>query len=149
MTSLDEFLVAGEAVLATAVPGPYLVESREQGHHGILRLQRCDECSYLRYPPAGRCPECLSREWTWVDDSGAGSIWSFAVYHRAFTKPFADLLPYNVALVELDSGPRLITNVLDVEPDQLHVGARGVAAPVGLPGGGSLIYFTLAQEGTS
>ncbi len=147
MTTVDEFLAAGARVLAAhAVADPNVGELRRRGASGELTLQRCARCGYLRYPPAALCPECLSVEADWVADSGAGEIWSFCVYHRAYTNEFAALTPYAVALVTLASGPSLITNVLDASPDQLRIGQRGVAAPRALSGGGSLIYFTVTDQ---
>lgn len=146
MTTVDDLLAAGARVLADAETDEELAELRRRGAGGELVLQRCANCGYLRYPPASLCPECLSRDASWVTDPGTGEIWSFCVYHRAFTKPFADLVPYVVALVVLDSGPQLITNVVDRAPGQVHIGQRGVAAPRALPDGGSLIYFTVTEQ---
>jgi uncharacterized OB-fold protein len=146
MTTLDAFLTAGAQVLAGAPSEPDVAEMRRRGAGGELVLQRCARCGYLRYPPGPLCPECLSPETHWVTDSGAGEIWSYCVYHRAFTTPFRDLVPYVVALVVLDSGPQLITNVLGRSPDKVHIGLRGVAAPRALPDGGSLIYFTVDEQ---
>jgi uncharacterized OB-fold protein len=86
-----------------------------------LRIQRCPDCGYYRYPPAPRCPECLAVNDDWVRVSGRGKIWSFNVYHHLFAKSFADDLPYNTALVELDEGPRLITNIVGIPNDQLRI----------------------------
>ncbi|MPZ62017.1 MAG: hypothetical protein GEU93_12140 [Propionibacteriales bacterium] len=146
MTTVNDLLAAGARVLADATPAADVVEMRRRSAGGELVLQRCARCGYLRYPPAPLCPECLSRDAGWVTDSGAGEIWSFCVYRRAFTAPFADLVPYVVALVVLDSGPELITNVADSSPDEIRVGLRGVAAPWALPDGQSLIYFTVTEQ---
>jgi uncharacterized OB-fold protein len=147
MTTVDEFLAAGAAILArTGAQDALVDEMRRRGEGGQLVLQRCGNCAYLRYPPAPVCPECLSPDTAWVTDPGVGAIWSYCVYHRAYSKEFADLVPYAVALVTLDSGPTLITNVVDVGPHELRIGQRGVAAPRALPGGGSLVYFTVTEQ---
>jgi uncharacterized protein len=96
---------------------------------GLLRFQRCTQCGYHRFPTARFCPQCLSPEWGWERDSGLGSVWSFAVYHRSFHPAFDAAIPYNVALVELDSGPRLVTNVLAASPGQLRIGLPVLAVP--------------------
>jgi uncharacterized OB-fold protein len=119
---------------------------RRRGAEGDLVFQRCSACGYLRYPPAPLCPECLSPDSAWETDPGTGRIWSFCVYHRAYTPAFADLVPYAVALVELDSGPTIVTNVLGQPPDQVRIGLRGVAAPRVLPGGTSLVHFTVTEH---
>jgi uncharacterized OB-fold protein len=86
-----------------------------------LRLQRCPTCGYVRYPQAPRCPECLEENDEWVTLSGRGKIWSFNVYHHVFNKTFAEDIPYNVALVELDEGPRLLTNIVGVPSEELRI----------------------------
>jgi uncharacterized OB-fold protein len=108
---------------------------------GVLRFQRCDRCRFTRYPVARSCPECLSVGSTWVQDPGEGSVWSFAVYQRAFDPAFAEAVPYNVALVELDTGPRLVSNVIGLEPDQLRVGLRVRAVLKEVIPGRFLVYF--------
>jgi uncharacterized OB-fold protein len=86
-----------------------------------LRVQRCPKCGYYRYPPAPRCPECLDVNDDWVQVSGRGKIWSFNIYHHLFSRAFEADLPYNTALVELEEGPRLITNIVGVSNDDLMV----------------------------
>ena len=86
-----------------------------------LMFQRCPECGYYRNPPAPRCPECLAVNDDWVQVSGRGKIWSFNVYHHLFSKTFEAEIPYNTALVELEEGPRLITNIVGVRNEDLRV----------------------------
>jgi uncharacterized OB-fold protein len=87
-----------------------------------LKFQACDACGYVRWPPAGVCPECLSRSSHWKPVEGRGRIWSFVVYHRAYQKALAAHVPYNVALVELDCGVRLVTGIVDCEASDLRIG---------------------------
>jgi len=110
-------------------------------------LEHCDVCGYVRLTGSPRCQHCLSLEAHVVADEGRGSIWSYCVYHRAFDPAFAAALPYNVVLIELDAGPRLISNVLDVEADELAVGARVVASIEEVRPGRFLVYFRLDVEG--
>ncbi len=73
---------------------------------------------------AGRAPnvrECWKAEWQWTDASGRGRVVSWVVYHHAYHPEFKDRLPYNVALVELDEGPRLITNVVKLGNRKLAI----------------------------
>jgi uncharacterized OB-fold protein len=76
-----------------------------------LRLQRCDGCGYVRWPPSSVCPECLSREHTWVEVPAAGEIWSYVVYHRSFSAAFTEDVPYTVVMVTLDAGPGLVARL--------------------------------------
>lgn len=81
---------------------------------GDLAFQRCSSCANAWLPPRTECPRCLGPDWKWESASGAGKLVSWVVYHRSYHPAFADRLPYNVAIVELDEGPRLITNVIGV-----------------------------------
>lgn len=85
-----------------------------------LSLQRCGTCGSFRFPPAPVCPECTSLGGDWTKLTGRGTIFSFVVFHRAFHKSFEKDVPYAVALVELEEGPRLVTNIVGVAPDQIR-----------------------------
>ena len=89
---------------------------------GVLRLQRCDACRHLRYPVSPLCPRCLSTAATWDAVSGRGEVFSFAVFRHAYNEAWRERVPYNVALVQLEEGPTMISNVVGVEPDDLCVG---------------------------
>jgi uncharacterized OB-fold protein len=78
---------------------------------GRLTFQRC-ECGARFMPARASCPACLGARWTWEIAQGGGRLKSWVVYHVAFHESFRERLPYNVAIVELDEGPRLITNIL-------------------------------------
>ncbi len=77
---------------------------------GRLTFQRC-ACSHAWLPPRENCPRCLAADWRWETASGAARLVSWVVYHTAYHPDFADKLPYNVAIVALAEGPRLITNI--------------------------------------
>jgi uncharacterized OB-fold protein len=82
---------------------------------GRLTVQRCNSCRALRWPPLPSCPECRSRDTTWVDVARSGTIWSYVVYHRAFQPSLRDQIPYTVAIVELDDGPHFVGRLVDGE----------------------------------
>lgn len=112
------------------------------GAEGVLRLQRCDTCGHLRFPPSPACPRCLEPQATWVPTSGTGEILSYVVFHRAYDPEWADRVPYAVLLVQLDEGPRLLSD-LGGSPDSLSVGARVQVAFVPLDGGFARPRFEL------
>jgi uncharacterized OB-fold protein len=89
-----------------------------------LMIQRCSACRTYLAPGSLACDECLaaSDALEWVEASGRGTLFSFAIMHRAYHPAFADEIPYNVALVELDEGPRLPSNVVGVANEALRVG---------------------------
>lgn len=78
---------------------------------GEFRLQCCSRCGYARYPARWICPECLNEEFDWELMSGSGMVETFTWYLHSFDKRFTNV-PYNVALVRIAEGPRLITNVM-------------------------------------
>ena len=100
---------------------------RAEAAAGRLSFQRCAACGYRRWPAAGLCPECWSPDAEWEAVEQGGSVWSFGVYDRAFDPAFEAKLPYVVALVQLDAGPRMISNVVGVAPEDMTVGMRVAA----------------------
>lgn len=87
---------------------------------GELRIQRCASCGKLRHPPRPSCPWCQSFEWDHTVSSGAGTVFSFVVHHHPQVPNFEH--PFTVALVELEEGTRIVGNVVDVDPTEVHVG---------------------------
>lgn len=84
---------------------------------GELRFQRCGDCSNAWLPPREQCPSCLSSNWAWTVASGRGRLVSWVVYRQSMHPAFADEIPYNVAIVELAEGPRMITNIIADEEE--------------------------------
>lgn len=84
-----------------------------------LMIQRCKECNRLIMYPKLYCPECLSDDMEWIKASGHGKIYSYTVVTNNPPSVFADQLPYVVAIVELDEGVRLATNVVDTPVERL------------------------------
>ena len=77
---------------------------------GELRLQRCDACAKVYFPPRPFCPGCASRAVTVFPASGKGTLYSYVIHHRkvpGFTPPYA------IAVVQLDEGPRMMSNIVD------------------------------------
>ncbi|WP_051236527.1 Zn-ribbon domain-containing OB-fold protein [Ottowia thiooxydans] len=97
---------------------PYWTGLRE----GCLKFQACS-CGHTWLPARALCPACLGHAWQWKDACGNGVIKSWVVYHVAYHPEFKDRLPYNVAIVKLQEGPQLITNIV-APHSQLHIGAK-------------------------
>jgi uncharacterized protein len=66
------------------------------------------------------CPSCGSADHEWIEVTGHGTVFSFVVVHRANNPAFVDKVPYVVAVVELDEGCRLLSNVVGIPPDQVY-----------------------------
>jgi uncharacterized OB-fold protein len=86
-----------------------------------MRLQRCAN-GHFRYPVNPVCPVCLSHDYTWEPVSGRGTVYSFIVVHQVYDPGFKGDVPYNVAVVELAEGPRLLTNLTGVANDDIRIG---------------------------
>ena len=85
-------------------------------------MQRCTHCARLRYPAGVVCPGCLASEAQWQPLSGKGKVFSFVVFHRVYHPAWEGKVPYNVALIELDEGPIMLSNVVDIDNARLEVG---------------------------
>jgi uncharacterized OB-fold protein len=81
-----------------------------------IRIQKCGDCGHLRWPPSFLCPNCLSRNTQSVTASGRGNVYSYIVYQVAYDPAFKEDLPYVVALVALEEGPHLLTNIVGCDP---------------------------------
>ena len=93
---------------------------------GRLVLPRCLECQTLIWYPRPFCPACASTRVEWIEASGRGTIYSFTVNRRgvADLPAYRDAGVYVLAYVELDEGPRVMTNVVECEPDSVRIGQR-------------------------
>lgn len=89
-----------------------------------LRLPCCRACGHWLFPIGSCCTNCLSDDLEWKRLSGKGEVWSYIVYHHAFAPEFKDKLPYNVAIVKLDEGPRLLSNIVGIPADAVRSGMR-------------------------
>jgi uncharacterized protein len=87
---------------------------------GKLLIQRCGGCGALRHPPRPMCPHCQSLEWDTVEASGRGTVYSFVVSHYPQVPAFD--YPLAIGLIELEEGTRLVSNVVDIDPAEVHVG---------------------------
>ena len=88
---------------------------------GRLLLRRCLDCSAVIWYPRTMCPECASLRTEWFEASGLGRIYSYTVNHRG-EGAYRDSSPFVLAYVELDEGPRMMTNIVGADPADLAVG---------------------------
>lgn len=87
-----------------------------------LVLPHCPACGHTWFPPYAACPSCLSPDREWRPVSGRGRIDGYTIFDKPYLKAFADDVPYNVALVLLDEGPRMYSTVVGVTEQDLEVG---------------------------
>jgi uncharacterized protein len=87
-----------------------------------LRYQLCADCGTANFPPTEHCRQCLSVELRWTRSDGAGEIYSWTVVHRPVSPQFEP--PYAPAIITLDEGYQMLTNIVGVAPEQLAIGMR-------------------------
>lgn len=113
---------------------------------GVILLQRCATCAAVLHPPAPVCPGGSDHELSWFEASGRGRLASFTSVEHAAHAAVRDRLPYLVALVDLDEGPRFICNLEGATPAELTPGARVVVRPGRAAGGLELPVAVLADD---
>lgn len=99
------------------VAGPFWEAARQ----GRLVAQRCQGCGYIFLPPRRWCPRCWASQLEWIACSGRGRVYSFTVVHQAPSHFFQRRAPYVLAILELEEGPRLMANIVGVEPARVHI----------------------------
>ncbi len=93
----------------------------ESANKGALSAQQCTACGRNQLPPKARCQRCGGVAMRWLRLSGRGALVSYAVLHRGPTAEFGQRVPYVYGVVELEEGPRIVTNIL-ADPATLSVG---------------------------
>ena len=94
----------------------------EGAGRGELVLQRCKSCGSVQHRPRAVCVSCLDDEIEHFVASGRGSVYTYTITNQNGVPPFRDAVPYVLAYVELEEGPRLMTNIVGCEPDAVSIG---------------------------
>lgn len=106
------------------IPDPVSGGFWEGCREGELRLQRCGDCNRLQFYPRALCTNCGSLNLLWCPASGRASVFSFTVVRRHQAPWWVAELPYVVAVVELEEGPHMLTNLVEIEPDKVRIGMQ-------------------------
>lgn len=85
-----------------------------------LLMPTCVSCGTVTFPPTVACPHCAGKDFSWTELSGHGTVYSFTVYHRLYHPAFKEKLPYVVAVIALEEGPRIISNVVGIPVDEVR-----------------------------
>ena len=99
----------------------------EAARRGELVLPRCRTCSTVFFYPRELCPECLSSDLDWVTASGRGRVYSYTIVHQPAHPSFRADSPYVYAIVQLDEGVRMVSNIVDCPHDELAINMPVVA----------------------
>ena len=104
----------------TSLAEPYWEATRRKE----LVAQRCEACHHFMWYPREACPRCLSADLAWAPLAGTGTIYTYNVMRKPGNPTMGDEVPYVVALVDLDEGIRMTTNVVGAEPESLRCEQR-------------------------
>jgi uncharacterized protein len=107
------------APIPDAESAPYWAATRE----GRLVVQHCAQCGRHQLYARAHCLACRGPV-AWVTSTGRGTVYSFTVIRQNPSRSFRHLLPFVVALVDLDEGPRMMSNIVGCEPAAVAIGAR-------------------------
>ena len=106
-------------------PGPEITDLNRPYWDGLKegrhQYQCCHACGHRWLPARSECPGCLGTDWAWQEAGGRARLVSWVVYRIAYHASFAKRLPYTVAVVELEEGPRMVSNIVGAEPAALRV----------------------------
>ena len=89
-----------------------------------LLLQKCRACGHIQFYPRSICTTCSSDQLEWSAARGTGKVYSYSTVYRALVPGFEDDVPYVVAMIELDEGVRLLSQVIYCEPEEVFIGLR-------------------------
>ena len=84
-------------------------------------MPRCKSCRHMFFYPREQCPQCFSAELEWVKVSGRGRLYTYTVVRRPADPAFNDDVPYVFAVVELEEGPRMVSNVVECGIDAVKI----------------------------
>jgi uncharacterized OB-fold protein len=109
-------------LMTRPVPAPAVtLESKpffDAAEQGKFLIKRCTACGEAHWYPRSMCPFCHSDQTVWEESPGEGVVYSFSIMRKSPSGPYA------LAYVTLDEGPNVLTNVVDVAPDDLKIGMR-------------------------
>ena len=103
-------------------PSPISRPFWEAAKEHRLSIQRCLSCREYVFYPRTLCPHCGAAELEWVDVSGKATLYSYTIARRATARPWDADVPYVIAIVELEEGVRMTTNIVGCAPEDVRIG---------------------------
>jgi uncharacterized protein len=126
----------------TPLTAPFWQAARERR----LVIQRCTSCGRLRWPPEAACYDCGSLDHEWADMKGRATLYTWTIAHPPLLPYFQQRAPWPIAIVQLEEGPRLVTNLTGIESDQFEIGMELEAAFADIGDNVKLVVFRPAQH---
>ena len=121
---MSDYLWVRPANLTLPDPDENSVEFWEGLKQGKLLLQVCGVCTQTNYPPMVMCSGCAGFDFEWREAEGGGVLYSYVVTHQPIHPSLVDYTPFLTALIELDEGPRVTSNIINIAPEQAEIGMR-------------------------
>jgi uncharacterized OB-fold protein len=120
--------VKGCENMAYTKPLPIIKGMAETFWNGLkeqrLLIQYCQDCAQSIFYPRVMCPHCGGTNVEFKEQSGIGEIYSYTVVHAPRHKGFNEDAPYVVALVNIEGGARMMTNIIDCEINDVQIGSK-------------------------
>ena len=101
---------------------PWSVKFWEGTKDGKLLVQHCKDCNANIFYPRKVCPECWSKNLDWIEASGKAKVYMFSTAYDMVEPKFAEDLPYTVAYVDLEEGVRMMTRIVECNPEDIYIG---------------------------
>ena len=89
-----------------------------------LKYQVCDDCGGVVWDPRRHCTHCTSLNLSWKTSKGEGTVYTYSIVRQNYHPAFRERIPYVIAWIDLDEGFRMLSNVVDVDPESVTVGQR-------------------------
>lgn len=120
----------------------------ESAREGRLVIQQCRSCSERQFYPRTLCHKCGSTDLEWIESAGRGTVYTFTVTHRPAGPAFEPLVPYVCAVIELEEGVRMLSNIIDCDPKEVRIGQEVTVDFLKVTDEISLPVFRLAEGRT-
>ncbi|MFT5133010.1 MAG: putative OB-fold protein [Gammaproteobacteria bacterium] len=104
------------------LPSPETKHYWQGCHEHELRIQRCKDCGNHQFYPRIICTSCMSSHVEWIESSGKGEVLSYTIITRAVSEAYVQDVPYIVALIKLQEGPCMMSNVVKCEVEEVKIG---------------------------
>ncbi|HMC52173.1 MAG TPA: Zn-ribbon domain-containing OB-fold protein [Acidimicrobiales bacterium] len=114
--------MAGAPRFDLPTPDPSTEAFWDGARQGRLLLRRCRDCGRAHFYPRPFCPSCWSGRVEWEEATGRATLYTWSVVHQNDLPPFSERVPYVAAVIDLEEGPRMMTNVIDCPFEELRVG---------------------------
>lgn len=90
----------------------------------VLLLQKCDQCGMYQFYPRSICTRCSASSLDWVEASGRGTVLTWTIVRHSVSEAYADDIPYVIALIKLQEGPTMMSQLIECDQESVQSGMR-------------------------